>query len=109
VNRRDAEKRRIRAAAYAALSNGEWAEFRRLKAESAALKESETPAKPNVAPQRLADFLIETANGRLTEPELKVLAEQKFPDKHIPDDTWREAFRQVPKDRKLPPGRPRRT
>ena len=99
----------MRAAAYAALSNGDWAEFRRLKAESGARGESESPAKPNVALQRLADFLIATADGQLTEAELKVFAERKFPGNNIPRTVWREAFDKVPKDRKAPLGRPKRT
>jgi hypothetical protein len=65
--------------------------------------------KPNVALQRLVDYLKSTADGQLSEAELKRLANKEFPDNQIHDRTWREAFSNVPKDGKRPPGRPKRT
>jgi hypothetical protein len=61
--------------------------------------------KMNVAPGALVEFLKNTADGRLIERDLRLLAREHFKENHIPTIIWREALRQVPPNLKMLRGR----
>ncbi len=82
-----------------------FAEKRRLSAPSWWVPEtSPLPQKRSISRRELDRFLSDTADGRLTEKELRERAGQHFADNTIPRQVWRNAFRIVPKDKKRPIG-----
>jgi hypothetical protein len=65
-----------------------------------------TAREPNVSPSALSNFLKKTADGTMTEEQLKTIASEYFADRSIPRTIWRSALAQLSDSQKRPRGKP---